>query len=116
MTIGSRRRDVLKGALALAGVVAVGPTFRASVAQGAPFEVPTIDRLAVRVILDSSHDIFLVPNKLTDVAVERAPRFADFRRALHNQWGLSLLLEFEPRERTALRAARFRLHWRCAAQ
>jgi 7,8-dihydropterin-6-yl-methyl-4-(beta-D-ribofuranosyl)aminobenzene 5'-phosphate synthase len=93
MTIGSRRRDVLKGALALAGVAAVGPTFRASVAQGAPFEVPTIDRLAVRVILDSSHDIFLVPNKLKDVAVERAPRFADFRRALHNQWGLSLLLE-----------------------
>lgn len=93
MTIGSPRRDVLKGALALAGAAAFGLPFRAPAARAATLEVPTIDRLAVRVVLDSSHDIFLVPNKFKDVVVERAPRFNDFRRALHNQWGLSLLLE-----------------------
>lgn len=93
MTIGSQRRDVLKGALAMAGAAAFGLPFRAPAAHAAKFEVPTVDKLAVRVILDSSHDIFLTPNKFKDVVVERAPRFADYKRALHNQWGLSLLLE-----------------------
>lgn len=93
MTTQSRRRDVLKGALALAGAATFGAPFRVPAARAAKFEVPTVDRLAVRVILDSSHDIFLAPNKFKDVQVERAPRFTDFRRALHNQWGLSLLLE-----------------------
>lgn len=93
MSTRTRRRDVLKGALAMAGAATLGATLRPAAARAAAVDVPTIDSLSVRVILDSSHDIFLAPNKVKDVAIERAPRFADFRRILHNQWGLSLLLE-----------------------
>jgi 7,8-dihydropterin-6-yl-methyl-4-(beta-D-ribofuranosyl)aminobenzene 5'-phosphate synthase len=95
MAIPAHRRDLLKGALALGGVAALGPAMRLSqaAAQAAPLQVPAVDRLSVRVVLDSAHDIFLAPNKIKDVAIERAGRTAEWRRTLHNQWGLSLLME-----------------------
>ena len=51
-----------------------------------------MDGLAIQVLLDSSHDVFLRPQEVNGVQVERARRGSDFRRILHNQWGLSLLL------------------------
>lgn len=93
MTLGVHRRHLLKGALALAGAATLSSAIPMRRPRAAAIAIPEIDRLGVRVVLDSSVDIFLVPNKFADVTVERPPRFADYRRALHNQWGLSLLLE-----------------------
>jgi 7,8-dihydropterin-6-yl-methyl-4-(beta-D-ribofuranosyl)aminobenzene 5'-phosphate synthase len=59
-----------------------------------PFAVPTVDTLRVKVLTDSSYD---TPRPGTSkwVKVTRAPFFSgsDFRKALHNEWGLSLALE-----------------------
>jgi 7,8-dihydropterin-6-yl-methyl-4-(beta-D-ribofuranosyl)aminobenzene 5'-phosphate synthase len=43
--------------------------------------------------MDSSHDIFLRAVAPKAVKVKRAPPAADFRKTLHNVWGLSLALE-----------------------
>ena len=89
------RRSLFTGAIAVGGAAALGSSVRMlpAFAQSAVLSVPEIDRLSVRVILDSAHDIFLVPNKIKDIAIERAGRTAEWRRTLHNQWGLSLLME-----------------------
>jgi 7,8-dihydropterin-6-yl-methyl-4-(beta-D-ribofuranosyl)aminobenzene 5'-phosphate synthase len=56
--------------------------------------VPTVDTLRVRVLTDSSYDTPR-PGSSPWVKVSRAPFYsgADFRKALHNEWGLSLALE-----------------------
>ena len=54
-----------------------------------------VDRLAVRVLIDGSFDNFFRPGKVNGVSVEPAPRRQDYRRSLHNQWGLSLFLELQ---------------------
>jgi 7,8-dihydropterin-6-yl-methyl-4-(beta-D-ribofuranosyl)aminobenzene 5'-phosphate synthase len=90
------RRDFLKSSAVLASTaVTCGGIVRAEGVRALPIEVPVVDRLAVRVLLDSSHDIFLGVQEVNGVEVQRAPRGTDFRRILHNQWGLSLLLESE---------------------
>jgi 7,8-dihydropterin-6-yl-methyl-4-(beta-D-ribofuranosyl)aminobenzene 5'-phosphate synthase len=88
------RRDFLKSSGVLAGTaVACGSALHSPGVQAAPVEVPVVDRLAVRVLLDSSHDIFLGVQEVNGVQVQRARGGFDFRKILHNQWGLSLLLE-----------------------
>jgi metal-dependent hydrolase (beta-lactamase superfamily II) len=49
----------------------------------------------MRVLIDSSHDIFMRPGQVSGVAHQAPgnPRGRDFRQILHNQWGLSLFLE-----------------------
>ena len=59
----------------------------------APIQPPTVDQLAVRVLVDGSYNLFLRPGQIKNIKIEPAPRQTDFRRALHNQWGLSLLLD-----------------------
>lgn len=95
MSASLHRRNLLKGALAIGGLGAVGGALRlpSASAQAGILKVPEVDKLSIRVILDSAHDIFLAPNKIKDVAIERAGRTAEWRRTLHNQWGLSLLME-----------------------
>ncbi len=56
-------------------------------------KVPTVDSLTITVLMDSSHDIFLKPAAPKWVRVRRTPSVDDWRRTLHNQWGLSLGLE-----------------------
>jgi 7,8-dihydropterin-6-yl-methyl-4-(beta-D-ribofuranosyl)aminobenzene 5'-phosphate synthase len=74
--------------LALAGVT------RSSFGQSKSIPVPTVDTLVVRVLVDSSFDTPKPPaSKL--VKVRRSPLMSarDYRKVLHNEWGLSLALE-----------------------
>jgi 7,8-dihydropterin-6-yl-methyl-4-(beta-D-ribofuranosyl)aminobenzene 5'-phosphate synthase len=64
-------------------------------AAAAPIQVPTVDKLSVRVLVDQQHDQFLRGSTVNGVMHE-APgsgRSADARNVLHNEWGLSLYLE-----------------------
>lgn len=87
------RRDFLKASVLAAGAAATGGVGYLKLAGAAQIETPTVDKLAIRILVDSSYDIFMRPNKLNGVTVEPAPRPADFRRTFHNEWGLSLWLE-----------------------
>ena len=87
------RREFLKASAAFAGTgaaVGLGYLRPSSAAQLQP---PVVDKLSIRVLVDSSYDIFMRPGNLNGVTIEPAPRPADFRRTLHNEWGLSLWLE-----------------------
>lgn len=91
---GIGRRGFLKGTAALAAS-AVGGFACVEVASAAPIEVPTVDKLVMRVLIDSAHDQFLKPATVQGV-LHQPPgsgRGADYRQVLHNQWGLSLFLE-----------------------
>ena len=85
------RRDLLKGAAALAGG-AVGGFSCVEISVAAAIEVPTVDKLAIRVVLDSSFDLFFRPTEVKGVRIAAPPR-TDFRNSLHNEWGLSLFIE-----------------------
>jgi 7,8-dihydropterin-6-yl-methyl-4-(beta-D-ribofuranosyl)aminobenzene 5'-phosphate synthase len=88
------RRDFLTSSAALTGAAATcGGIIHSHPVRAAPFEVPVVDGLVVQVLLDSSHDVFLGAQEVNGVRVDRARRGADFRKILHNQWGLSLLLQ-----------------------
>src|SRR3712207_1593415 len=92
MTVGLKRRDFLKASAAFASAAAAGFTC-IEIASAAPIEIPTVDRLGMRVLIDSSHDLFFRPAQIAGVSVQPAPRPKDYRQILHNQWGLSLFLE-----------------------
>jgi 7,8-dihydropterin-6-yl-methyl-4-(beta-D-ribofuranosyl)aminobenzene 5'-phosphate synthase len=99
------RRDFLRSSAAVAGAAAVGFTC-VEFASAAPIEVPTIDRLTMRVLMDQQHDQFLRGSTVNGV-VHEGPgpgRSADARNVLHNEWGLSLYLESqrEQEQRTTL--------------
>ena len=95
MTDRLRRRDFLKASAAFAGAAAAGGFTCVEIASAAPIQAPVVDRLAVRVLIDGSFDSFFRPGKVNGVSVEPAPRRQDYRRSLHNQWGLSLFLELQ---------------------
>jgi 7,8-dihydropterin-6-yl-methyl-4-(beta-D-ribofuranosyl)aminobenzene 5'-phosphate synthase len=84
-----RRRFIL-GSAALLAPLALS---RGSFAQPA-LAVPTVDALTVRIITDSSYD---TPRPGTNkwVKVKRSPFISkdDWRKALHNEWGLAMALE-----------------------
>lgn len=85
------RRDALKLSAGLTLTAASG--FSCSeVAKAGPMQVPTIDRLSVRVLVDSASDIFFKPQEVSGVKTE-AGRSSDPKRPLHSEWGLSLYLE-----------------------
>jgi 7,8-dihydropterin-6-yl-methyl-4-(beta-D-ribofuranosyl)aminobenzene 5'-phosphate synthase len=94
MSGGIRRRDFLKASAAIAGATATGFSC-VEVASAAQVEVPVIDGLVMRVLIDSSHDLFFRPTQVKGVSIQPAPRPKDYRQILHNQWGLSLFLESE---------------------
>jgi len=87
-----RRRDFLKTSAAVVASAAGGFSCF-EIARAAPIEVPTVDRLSIRVLVDSSYDLFFRPAEVNGVKITPPPRLADFRRTLHNEWGLSLWLE-----------------------
>lgn len=89
-----RRRDFLKSSAIFAGMAAAGFSC-VEIASAAPIEVPAVDKLAIRVLVDQQHDQFLRGSTVNGV-VHEGPgpaRSADARNVLHNEWGLSLLLE-----------------------
>lgn len=98
-----KRRDFLKASAAFAAASAAGGFGCVEIASAAPINPPLVDRLSIRVLIDSSYNLFLRPSEVQGVKLQ-PPRVADYRRALHNQWGLSLLLESESggQQRTVL--------------
>jgi 7,8-dihydropterin-6-yl-methyl-4-(beta-D-ribofuranosyl)aminobenzene 5'-phosphate synthase len=93
MSIG--RRDFLKTSAALAAASAASGFSCIEIASAQPIQVPTVDRLAMRVLVDQQHDQFLRGSTVNGV-VHEGPgpaRSADARNVLHNEWGLSLYLE-----------------------
>ncbi|MEA2878686.1 MAG: 7,8-dihydropterin-6-yl-methyl-4-(beta-D-ribofuranosyl)aminobenzene 5-phosphate synthase [Hyphomicrobiales bacterium] len=93
MSIG--RRDFLKTSAALAAASAASGFSCIEIASAQPIQVPTIDKLAIRVLVDQQHDQFLRGSTVNGV-VHEGPgpgRSADARNVLHNEWGLSLFLE-----------------------
>src|SRR3954469_23293439 len=103
---GVKRREFLKASAALAGAAAAGGFSCIELASAAPIEVPTIDKLTVRILMDQQHDQFLRGSTVNGV-VHEGPgpaRSADARNVLHNEWGLSLYLESqrEQEQRTIL--------------
>lgn len=95
MSIELKRRDFLKASATFAGAAAAGGFTCFEIADAATIQVPTVDRLTMRVLIDSSHDQFLRPSTVNGVAHQPPGpgRGADYRKVLHNQWGLSLFLE-----------------------
>jgi 7,8-dihydropterin-6-yl-methyl-4-(beta-D-ribofuranosyl)aminobenzene 5'-phosphate synthase len=89
------RRDFLKASAALVGTTATGGFVCIGSASAAPIEVPVVDRLAIRVLIDSAYDNAFTAKQLNGVTIQPGPRNAvpDLRRVWHNQWGLSLYVE-----------------------
>ena len=96
MTEMLARRGFLKATAAMAAGAAAGFSC-VEIASAAPITVPTIDKLTMRVLIDSAHDQFLKPSVVGGVQHQPpgSGRGADYRQVLHNQWGLSLFLESE---------------------
>src|SRR3954466_5340169 len=86
------RRDALKMSTSFALAAATGGFSCIELANAGPIEVPTIDKLTVRVLVDSASDIFFKPQQAAGVTTE-AGRSAVSTRPLHSEWGLALLLE-----------------------
>jgi len=86
------RRDALKMSASFAMAAAAGGFSCVELARAAPIEVPTIDKLSVRVLVDSASDIFFKPQEVNGVKTEPG-RPSNATRPLHSEWGLSLLLE-----------------------
>ena len=90
-----KRRDILKASAAFAAASAAGGFGCIEIANAAPIQVPTVDKLSIRVLIDQQHDQFLRGSTVQGV-VHEGPgpgRSADARNVLHNEWGLSLYLE-----------------------
>ena len=71
------RRDFLVGSAAVAG--AVGGGFACvEFASAAPIEVPVVDELSIKVLVDSTHNLFLRPGAVNGVSVQPTPSRPDF--------------------------------------
>jgi 7,8-dihydropterin-6-yl-methyl-4-(beta-D-ribofuranosyl)aminobenzene 5'-phosphate synthase len=88
-----RRREFLAGSAALAGAAMGGGFTCVEVASAAPIEVPVIDKLSIRVLVDSMHNLFLRSATVNGVSVQPTPIASGFPNVIHTQWGLSLWLE-----------------------
>src|ERR1700736_843677 len=86
------RRDALKMSSGFALAAAAGGFSCIEMAKAGPIEVPVIDKLSVRVLVDSASDIFFKPQEISGVKTEPG-RPANSLLPLHSEWGLSLLLE-----------------------
>src|SRR5215467_848293 len=93
MTEQLKRRDFLMGCAAIGGAAASGYFTCVEIAKAAAIDVPVVDKLSIRVLVDGSQNLFERPGRVGNVSIEPAPRQQDYRRALHNQWGLSLYLQ-----------------------
>jgi 7,8-dihydropterin-6-yl-methyl-4-(beta-D-ribofuranosyl)aminobenzene 5'-phosphate synthase len=82
------RRDFLKVSAAVAGAGLAS----LKTASAAPMAVPTVDKVAMQVLVDGAYDLFSRAQKVNGVVVE-VVRSSDFTTPFHAQWGLSLLLD-----------------------
>jgi 7,8-dihydropterin-6-yl-methyl-4-(beta-D-ribofuranosyl)aminobenzene 5'-phosphate synthase len=88
-----KRREFLKASAAMAAASAGGGFACVGFASAAPIEVPTVDKLTIKVLVDSTHNLFLRPATVNGVSVQPTPVSAGFPNVIHTQWGLSLWLE-----------------------
>jgi len=88
-----KRRDILKASAALAAASAAGGFSCIEIASAAPISPPVVDRVSLRVLVDGANNLFLRPGEANGAKIEPPPRAPDYRRTLHNQWGLSLYVE-----------------------
>jgi len=58
-----KRRDILKASAAIAAASAAGGFGCVEIANAAPIQPPTVDQLAVRVLVDGSYNLFLRPGQ-----------------------------------------------------
>jgi 7,8-dihydropterin-6-yl-methyl-4-(beta-D-ribofuranosyl)aminobenzene 5'-phosphate synthase len=80
------RRDALKMSASFAVAAAAGGFSCVEMAKAAPIEVPTIDKLSVRVLVDSASDIFFKPQETNGVKTEPG-RPADFYPSASQRMG-----------------------------
>ena len=92
MTLDLRRRRFVLGSAAFLSQAGLS---RVSLAQPSRLDrAPVVDSLAVRVITDSSYDTPVAgTSKWVKVRRVNFISAKDFRKTLHNEWGLSLALE-----------------------
>src|SRR5450631_3246767 len=64
------RRDALKMSAGFALAAAAGGFSCIEMAKAGPIDVPTIDKLSVRVLVDSASDIFFRPQEANGVKTE----------------------------------------------
>ena len=88
-----KRRDFLRASAAFAAASAAGGFGCVEIARAQAIQPPVVDQLRIRVLIDGSFNLFLRPGQVKNVKIEPPPRVPDYRRTLHNQWGLSLFLE-----------------------
>ena len=60
-----KRRDFLKASAATAAVSAAGGFVCVEFASAAPIEAPMVDKLSVKVLVDSTHNLFCAPARST---------------------------------------------------
>ena len=87
-----RRRFLYSSGQALVMATLFGPAMLPR-ARAAVLDAPVVDKLSIRVLVDSSFDLFFRQAQVAGVSIQPLPRPSDFRRTLHNEWGLSLWLE-----------------------
>jgi 7,8-dihydropterin-6-yl-methyl-4-(beta-D-ribofuranosyl)aminobenzene 5'-phosphate synthase len=88
-----KRREFLKASAAIAAASAAGGFSCVEFASAAPVSPPVVDRVSLRVLVDGAYNLFLRSGEVNGAKIEPPPRIADYRRAIHNQWGLSLYVE-----------------------
>ncbi len=93
MAYVTKRREFLKTSIAFASTATAGVFSCVEIANAAPIQPPMVDQLTVTVLIDSSLDAFFKPKQVNGVSIQSGPRSVNYRRTLHNQWGLSLFLE-----------------------
>src|ERR1700730_1664246 len=93
MTRNLARREFLAGTAALAGAAAANSFMCVELAGATPIDVPVVDKLSIKVLIDSTQDLFLRPGAVNGVRVQPTPVPAGFANVIHTQWGLSLWLE-----------------------
>jgi 7,8-dihydropterin-6-yl-methyl-4-(beta-D-ribofuranosyl)aminobenzene 5'-phosphate synthase len=88
-----KRREFLKASAAFAAAASAAGFGCVEIAGAAPIQAPVVDRVSVQVLVDGAYNLFLRPGEVKGVKIERPPRESDYRRAIHNEWGLSLFVE-----------------------
>jgi 7,8-dihydropterin-6-yl-methyl-4-(beta-D-ribofuranosyl)aminobenzene 5'-phosphate synthase len=94
MKISLRRRQFVLASTAALVQPGIAGLASAQSQGPRPITVPTVDSLTIRVLIDSSYDTPRpASNKWVKITRSLMNSRTDYRKALHNQWGLSLALE-----------------------
>src|SRR5882762_2609346 len=93
MTDRLKRRDFLMGCAAVGGAAAAGGFTCVEFASAAAIEVPGVDKLSIRGLVDGTQNLFHRPDNVGNISIVPPPLLLDYRRTLHNQWGLSLYFQ-----------------------